>query len=81
MFLNPSRGKRIAWPLIAYIFFLFTLASIGFGGNVKFNQMTYIDDRNIPGGPNAFTAQYYNDWVNILAFASYVVNQTNHNAF
>jgi len=73
LLLKPSRGKRIAWQLIAYICFLFTLATIGFAGNVKFNQMTYIDDRNIPGGPNAFTAQYYNDWVNILAFASYTV--------
>jgi hypothetical protein len=49
---------------------MFTLASIGFGGNAKFNQMTYIDDRNIPGGPNAFTAEFYATPVNMASFIS-----------
>lgn len=71
LFLRPTKGK-ISWPMIAYFFVMFSLSTIGFAGDVKFNQMTYIDNRNIPGGPNAFTAQYYHHWVNIMAFTSYV---------
>jgi hypothetical protein len=56
--------------MIAYLFVMFALSTIGFAGNVKFNQMTYIDYRNIPGGPNAFTAIYYQHWVNIMGFTS-----------
>lgn len=63
-------GKPVQWTWIAYISFMFTLATLGFAGNVKFNQLTYIDQRNIPGGPNAYTAKYYSIWVNMMSFGS-----------
>ncbi|EJD46583.1 hypothetical protein AURDEDRAFT_164408 [Auricularia subglabra TFB-10046 SS5] len=44
--------KDYTW--IAYVIVLFTLSSIGNGAQLKFAQMTYIDDRNYPGGPAAF---------------------------
>ncbi|KAJ7107805.1 hypothetical protein C8R44DRAFT_528948, partial [Mycena epipterygia] len=64
---------KISWRLVSYITVLFCLASIGFGGNAKFNQQTYIDDRNIPGGPNAFTVQFFGGPINFSSFFSYVV--------
>ncbi|KAF9008614.1 hypothetical protein BDZ89DRAFT_965115 [Hymenopellis radicata] len=73
LFLKPTMGKPIQWSWVAYISLMFTLATLGFAGNVKFNQLTYIDQRNIPGGPNAYTAQYYSIWVNMMSFGSYVV--------
>jgi len=72
IFLQLPRAK-IPWGFVTYICAMFTLASIGFGGNAKFNQMTFIDDRNIPGGPNAFTVEFYSTWVNIMSFAAYVL--------
>ncbi|KAJ7769392.1 hypothetical protein B0H16DRAFT_1452588 [Mycena metata] len=59
--------------LIAYIIAIFVLASVGFGGNAKFNQMTYIDDRNYPGGPNAYTVDFYSTLVNMLSFGAYIL--------
>jgi hypothetical protein len=46
------------------------LATIGFGGNARFNQMTFIDDRNFPGGPNAYTIEFYTTPCNMVAFAA-----------
>jgi len=70
---NMSLKGKAKWIIIGYITILFALGTIGFGGNAKFNEMTYIEDRNYPGGPNAFTAEQYSDTVNIMSFASYVV--------
>ncbi|KAJ7493678.1 hypothetical protein FB451DRAFT_1122247 [Mycena latifolia] len=72
LFLQLPRPK-IPWGLVSYISAMFILASIGFGTNAKFNQMTYIDDRNIPGGPNAFTIEFYSTPVNLISFTSYTV--------
>ncbi|KAJ7035286.1 hypothetical protein C8F04DRAFT_535230 [Mycena alexandri] len=72
LFFQLPRAK-IPWGLVTYVCAMFTFASIGFAGNAKFNQMTFIDDRNIPGGPNAFTVEFYSTWVNIMSFAAYVL--------
>ncbi|KAH6873684.1 hypothetical protein BKA70DRAFT_1482525 [Coprinopsis sp. MPI-PUGE-AT-0042] len=47
-------------------------ATIGFAGNTLFIQMTYIDYRNIPGGPNMFTLTYFGHPVNMVANCAYV---------
>ncbi|KAF7347027.1 hypothetical protein MVEN_01456100 [Mycena venus] len=74
LFLLIQQPKsKTSWSLIGYISLVFTLATLGFAGNAKFNQQTYIDDRNIPGGPNAFTAEFYSEWVNMMSFGSYVL--------
>ncbi|KAJ6484011.1 hypothetical protein C8R45DRAFT_1214893 [Mycena sanguinolenta] len=72
LFIQQQKSKT-SWMLIGYMFLLFTLATLGFAGNAKFNQQTYIDDRNIPGGPNAFTTEFYSEWINMMSFGSYVV--------
>ncbi|KAF8183856.1 hypothetical protein K438DRAFT_1974881 [Mycena galopus ATCC 62051] len=64
---------KVSWRLVSYVVVLFCLASIGFGGNAKFNQQTFIDDRNFPGGPNAFTIQFYGEDINFTALVSFVV--------
>ncbi|KAF8645371.1 hypothetical protein AX16_007874 [Volvariella volvacea WC 439] len=73
LFLKPPKGRRISWPLVVYLGVVVTLATIGLGGNIKFNQMTFIDHRNYPGGPNAFTVDFYQHPINMMAFASYTV--------
>ncbi|KAJ7493629.1 hypothetical protein FB451DRAFT_446806 [Mycena latifolia] len=72
LFLRMPKGK-VHWGWVIYVSVMFILASIGFGGNAKFNQMTFIDNRNFPGGPNAFTVEYYTAPVNMMAFAAYIL--------
>ncbi|KAJ7160006.1 hypothetical protein C8R43DRAFT_881741 [Mycena crocata] len=72
LFFQLPRAK-IPWGWVAYVSLMFTLASIGFGGNAKFNELTYIDNRNIPGGPNAYTVEFYSIPVNMMEFCAYVV--------
>jgi hypothetical protein len=69
LFLKAPR-KSIPWGLIAYMSVMFVLASVGFGINANFNQKTYIDDRNFPGGPNAFTVQFYATTLNMVGFTA-----------
>ncbi|KAJ7708216.1 hypothetical protein B0H17DRAFT_1273970 [Mycena rosella] len=52
---------------------MFVLASIGLGGNAKFNEMTFIDDCIIPGGPNTFTFEFFSTPVNIMALVAYIL--------
>ncbi|KAJ7032812.1 hypothetical protein C8F04DRAFT_1040212 [Mycena alexandri] len=72
LFLQLPKDK-IPRLLIAYVIAMFILASVGFGGNAKFNEMTYIDNRNFPGGPNAYTVAFYSTPVNMMAFAAYTL--------
>lgn len=60
--------------MIAYITLNFILGSIGNAANIKFNEMVFIDDRDFPGGPNAFFTQQNSVTINVLAYAVYIVN-------
>lgn len=69
---RPRSGKR-SWWLVAYVFVILALSTIGVGGNAKFIEMTYIDDRNYPGGPNAYTFDFYGTPINVMDFAACVL--------
>ena len=58
---------------MGYSFMIWAMATIGFAANTKFVQMTYIDYRNYPGGPNGFTFDFYTYWVNMFGLVCYVV--------
>ena len=63
--------------MVSFSTVLFTLGTINFGTGVKFNEMTFIDDRNYPGGPLGFNFGRYSDWRNVLGFAaSFALNWT-----
>lgn len=71
---HRSSGKaKVPWWLVAYITWNFILGTFGIAAGAKFNQMTFIDDRNFPGGPNAFVAAEYGNFVNMFGTAAYVV--------
>ncbi|KAJ7456069.1 hypothetical protein FB451DRAFT_1276952 [Mycena latifolia] len=72
LFLKLERGK-IPWGLVVYVSIMFALATLGMAGNAAFNQMVFVDNRDFPGGPNAFTGAYYSTWVNMMAFTAYIV--------
>ncbi|RXW17958.1 hypothetical protein EST38_g7901 [Candolleomyces aberdarensis] len=69
---NGHRKTQARW-LTGYSCIIFLLATFGFAGNTRFIQMTYIDYRNFPGGPNDFTLAFYTEFCNIFSITSYVI--------
>jgi len=69
---RPRDGK-VNWWLVSYICILFSLGTIGFGGQIKFNEETFIQDRNFPGGPLGFNFGEYNTPINVVTTAAFVV--------
>ncbi|KAJ2915394.1 hypothetical protein MD484_g5041, partial [Candolleomyces efflorescens] len=70
---SESKNRKNARWLMAYSCAIFVLATFGIAANIKFIQMCYIDYRNYPGGPNAFTVSFYSTFVNVFGTAAYVV--------
>jgi hypothetical protein len=44
---------------------------MGFAGNTAFVQLTYVDFRDFPGGPNMFTLMNYSHPTNYTGFIRY----------
>ena len=71
-----SAGKaKISWGLVLYITWNFILGTFGIAAEARFNQLTFIDDRNYPGGPNAFVAAQYGDFANMFGTFALVILQ------
>jgi hypothetical protein len=69
-------GKRTQADIffLLYISVLFLLGNIGNGTNIKFGEMTFIDDRNYPGGPNAFFVEQSINPIAVICNTTYIVN-------
>ncbi|KAF9010828.1 hypothetical protein BDQ17DRAFT_1299432 [Cyathus striatus] len=67
------RSSKAARPLLFYTGLMLALGTVAFGGNAKFNELTYIGGRGYPGGPNAYTVDFYNHPINMSSFASYIM--------
>ncbi|EIN04130.1 hypothetical protein PUNSTDRAFT_76804 [Punctularia strigosozonata HHB-11173 SS5] len=65
---------RRSYCMLAYIFMLFTLGSLGNAANIKFNEMVFVDNRDYPGGPNAYFIEQNGVWINVLSYGVYIVN-------
>ncbi|KAJ7191612.1 hypothetical protein GGX14DRAFT_578777 [Mycena pura] len=72
LFINSPKSKR-SWGLIAYVLATLSLATIAFGSIARVNQLTFVDDRNFPGGPNAFNTAFYSSPINMACLISYVI--------
>ena len=59
--------------LLTFITLLFALATINVACNTRFTQLQFIDNRNFPGGPNAWLFAFYSIGVNTAGNASYVI--------
>ncbi|KAK0466160.1 uncharacterized protein EV420DRAFT_1510226 [Desarmillaria tabescens] len=62
------RRQEKQWWMWIYVSAVLVLATIGIAGNQRFIQMTYIDYRDYPGGPNAFTLSFYATTSNLMSF-------------
>lgn len=59
--------------LLLYSFVIFALATIGIGGNIRYNELTFVDYRNYPGDPNHFAKDFYSSAVSMMSWISYTV--------
>ncbi|KJA25159.1 hypothetical protein HYPSUDRAFT_38125 [Hypholoma sublateritium FD-334 SS-4] len=57
-----SRKRNIS--LIVYSLILALFVAIGLAANFVFGQLTWIDRRNVPGGPAEFFGENVNSWYN-----------------
>ncbi|KLO13649.1 hypothetical protein SCHPADRAFT_915187 [Schizopora paradoxa] len=67
------RDRQRNWGLLLYICIIFSLGTVGFGGQIKFNEMTFIQDRDFPGGPLGFNFGEYNAPANLMTTAAFVI--------
>lgn len=72
-FLNHKVKTKSTWCFMAYITWNFILGTFGISAEAKFNELTFVDARNFPGGPNAFVNAEYGIFINIFGTAAYVV--------
>ncbi|EIN04127.1 hypothetical protein PUNSTDRAFT_76736 [Punctularia strigosozonata HHB-11173 SS5] len=68
-----SHPKR-SYAMLVYIVMLFILGSLGNAANIKFNEMVFVDNRDYPGGPNAYFVEQNGVWINVLSYGVYIVN-------
>jgi hypothetical protein len=69
------KHPKYAYGMLAFVGLIFSLGTIANGLALYVNQLTYIDDRNYPGGPAAFAIEQNSITVNIVATAFYFINQ------
>lgn len=73
---GPRHNARSigTWIMIVYITTNFIIGSIGNAINIKFNEEQFIDDRDFPGGPVAYSRAADSNRLNSIGFCLYVIN-------
>jgi hypothetical protein len=51
---------------VAYVSLMLSLATTALGASIKFNEMAFVNYRNYPGGPGAFSTAFYATPVNMI---------------
>ena len=59
--------------LLAFVSILFAMGTVNLACNTRMTQLEFIDNRNFPGGPNAWFFEFYSDGVNTAGNAAYVI--------
>lgn len=65
LLIEPKKSRK-TYALMIYTTSSFVLSTIFLASSAVNDQLTFIDDRNFPGGPNAFTIAEYSITVNLL---------------
>ena len=60
------RGERIEWGLVSYTTIMFALATVFTGTILHELSVSYIDNRNFPGGPYGYQAYIASTTVGII---------------
>ncbi|KLO05655.1 hypothetical protein SCHPADRAFT_946726 [Schizopora paradoxa] len=72
--LKAPKKDKISICMMVAISALFSLATIMVGCNTKFNEIMWIDGRDIPGGPNAWLNLEYNMVEGLLGNSAFVAS-------
>ena len=48
------RGERVKWGIVSYTVLMFSLATVLIAANFDAFSVSYIDNRQFPGGPGAY---------------------------
>lgn len=70
---SGGSGRFQSWFLVGFIFLLFLMGTINLACNTKMNQLMFIDNRDFPGGPNAWFFTNYNSGINTAGNAAYII--------
>ncbi|KAJ7583268.1 hypothetical protein C8J56DRAFT_741271, partial [Mycena floridula] len=68
---DSNKGRNMA--LMAYITVMFILGTLYIAGLLEFTQESFIDGRNIPGGPNAYENEMYSIPIDMLGNVTMVM--------
>jgi hypothetical protein len=74
LLIRPKRGRTF-WGIVGYSVVMLPLATLSVAGLLKFSEMSYIDNRNYPGGPAAFHKAYMSDTINVMGLVWFVLCQ------
>ncbi|KAF9066945.1 hypothetical protein BDP27DRAFT_1329721 [Rhodocollybia butyracea] len=83
LYMVPHRfsGKKRNWILIAYAWITFGLATIFIGMDLHTLELMFIDHRDVPGGPIAYSASQYSSVFVVFANSTFIVAEWFADAF
>ena len=68
------RQPRVSYSLLAYICVIFILGTLGNAGNMKLSELAFVDNRDYPGGPNAYLLEQSSlIKINLMCYAAYIM--------
>ncbi|KAF8067458.1 hypothetical protein FPV67DRAFT_1763807 [Lyophyllum atratum] len=62
---RPKRG-RMYWAIVFYSSILFCLATLAVAGMLKYAELTFIDNREYPGGPLAYYSSHLSNHIHTM---------------
>ena len=74
--LNPvhRRSDRTKWGLVSYTLVTFSLATVFTAMNLHIQSISFIDNRNSPGGPHGYLQLRYYNAINVVPNTAFCVN-------
>ena len=73
---NPvhRRSDRTKWGLVSYTLVTFSLATVLTAMNLYIQSISFIDNRDSPGGPHGYLQLRYYNVINVVPNAAFCVN-------
>ncbi|KAL1679934.1 hypothetical protein EV122DRAFT_263237 [Schizophyllum commune] len=69
---NPH-WSRTAMPLLAFVVIIVACGTLNFAGNTDISRRMFVENRMYPGGPSMFLNDHYDDPMNVLGNAGYII--------
>ncbi|KAI5898409.1 uncharacterized protein SCHCODRAFT_02612001 [Schizophyllum commune H4-8] len=69
---NPH-WSRTAMPLLAFVVIIVACGTLNFAGNTDISRRMFVENRMYPGGPSMFLNDHYDDPMDVLGNAGYII--------